>query len=264
MTEHLIIGVASFFVALLTFFSGFGLGTLLMPAFVFILHNVEWAIAATAVVHLANNLFKLVLVGRHANFRIVLRFGIPAVIMSFAGAFLLVYFAGVPPLMEYRLGGNVYSVTALKLVIGLLILFFALFDLIPGFRHLAFDARYLPLGGVLSGFFGGLSGHQGPLRSAFLIRSGLTREGFIGTGVVCAVMVDIARLLVYGFTVFGRHMSASYGNELEGLVLTGIACAFVGSLLGARLVKKVAMRVIHMIVGVLLVLMALALGAGMV
>ena len=29
---------------------------------------------------------------------------------------------------------------------------------------LEFDRRYLPLGGLLSGFFGGLSGHQGALR----------------------------------------------------------------------------------------------------
>jgi acyl-CoA reductase-like NAD-dependent aldehyde dehydrogenase len=42
---------------------------------------------------------------------------------------------------------------------------------------------YLPVGGLLSGFFGGLSGHQGALRSVFLLRAGLTKESFIATGV---------------------------------------------------------------------------------
>ena len=45
-----------------TLFSGFGLGTVLMPAFA-LFFPVPVAIAATAVVHLANNLFKFVLVG---------------------------------------------------------------------------------------------------------------------------------------------------------------------------------------------------------
>ncbi len=46
----------------LTLFSGFGLGTLLLPAFA-LFFPVEIAVAATAIVHLINNLFKLLLVG---------------------------------------------------------------------------------------------------------------------------------------------------------------------------------------------------------
>ncbi len=54
--------ISSFLAALLTLFSGFGLGTLLMPV-VAIFFPVEVAIGITAVVHLANNLFKLALAG---------------------------------------------------------------------------------------------------------------------------------------------------------------------------------------------------------
>ena len=50
----------------LTLFSGFGLSTLLMPAFA-LFFPLEAAIAMTAVVHLANNVFKLALVGRKAD-----------------------------------------------------------------------------------------------------------------------------------------------------------------------------------------------------
>ena len=56
---------------------GFGLGTLLMPAFALFL-PVPVAVAATAVVHLANNLFKLVLVGWKAGWTVVVRFALPA------------------------------------------------------------------------------------------------------------------------------------------------------------------------------------------
>ena len=70
---YLLIAVVSFFVAGLTFFSGFGLGTLLMPLFT-LFFPVHIAVAATAVVHLLNNIFKIVLVGRYAKKRIILLF----------------------------------------------------------------------------------------------------------------------------------------------------------------------------------------------
>jgi uncharacterized membrane protein YfcA len=50
----------------LTLFSGFGLGTLLMPV-VALFFPLDLAIAMTAMVHLANNLFKIGLLGRKAD-----------------------------------------------------------------------------------------------------------------------------------------------------------------------------------------------------
>ncbi len=60
--EYIVICLVALLVSALTLFSGFGLGTVLMPAFA-LFFPVPVAIAATAVVHLANNLFKVVLVG---------------------------------------------------------------------------------------------------------------------------------------------------------------------------------------------------------
>ncbi|HNO61706.1 MAG TPA: hypothetical protein PKH44_13805 [Plasticicumulans sp.] len=69
-----VIAAAAFLASLLTLFSGFGLGTILTPVFglFFPLHV---AVALTGVVHLANNLFKLALLGRQAARHLVLRFG---------------------------------------------------------------------------------------------------------------------------------------------------------------------------------------------
>jgi uncharacterized protein len=79
--EYLVIGLAAIITSGLTLFSGFGLGTLLMPVFA-IFFPVEVAIALTAIVHFLNNVFKLILVGRHTDKDVVLRFGIPAIINS--------------------------------------------------------------------------------------------------------------------------------------------------------------------------------------
>ena len=58
--------LTAFVVAGLTLFSGFGLGAVLMPAFA-VFFPVEVAVAATAVVHLANNIFKLLFQFRHVG-----------------------------------------------------------------------------------------------------------------------------------------------------------------------------------------------------
>jgi len=52
--------ISSFIVACLTFFSGFGLGTLLLPL-LSLFFPVPVAVASTAVVHLLNNVSKSVL-----------------------------------------------------------------------------------------------------------------------------------------------------------------------------------------------------------
>src|SRR3546814_5675506 len=86
--EILILSLAAFLVAVLTFFSGFGLGTILTPVFM-VFFPVDLAIALTGVVHFFNNLFKLALVGRQADRWVTIRFGVPAVIAAFFGAWLM-------------------------------------------------------------------------------------------------------------------------------------------------------------------------------
>jgi uncharacterized membrane protein YfcA len=263
--EYIVVCVVALVVAALTLFSGFGLGTLLMPAFA-LFFPVPVAVAATAVVHLANNIFKVVLVGRNADRKVVLKFALPAALAAIGGALLLEFMSGAAPVAQYALGGSTHEITPVKLVIAVLIVGFAILELTPRFEKLAFNPKYIPLGGALSGFFGGLSGHQGALRTAFLIRSGLPKEAFIGTMVVSAVVVDVTRLAVYGSTFLGGSFSAvsQNGHSAWALIVAGTVAAFVGSFIGARLVKKVTMRAIQVLVGVMLLLLGIALGAGLI
>ena len=261
--EYIVICAVALVVSGLTLFSGFGLGTLLMPAFA-IFFPVSFAVAATAVVHLANNLFKVILVGRHADMRTVLRFTVPAAIFAALGALLLGYLSDMAPLFKYSLGGRVSEITMVKIVMAILIAFFSLWDLAPRFEKLVFDAKYVPFGGALSGFFGGLSGLQGALRSAFLIRCGLSKEAFIATGVVSTVLVDMSRLLVYGTTFVSGDSAVLATQEGVGLIVAGIVAAFAGSFVGARFMKKITMKGVQIIVGIMLLLLAIALGMGLI
>lgn len=75
-------------------------------------------------------------------------------------------------------------------------------ELLPEAAPWRFDARLLPVEGLISGFFGGLSGNQAAFRSMFLLKAGLSKEPFIATGAVLAVIVYLARLPVYGAEFF--------------------------------------------------------------
>jgi len=261
MSEYLIVSFAALMAAGLTLYSGFGLGTLLLPVFA-LFFPAEMAVVATAMVHGANNVFKVLLLGKQADKEVVLKFGLPAIVAAIFGAMTLGLIAQSGSSFGVEINDRVVAeITPVKFLIGLLMIGFALFELVPRFRSLQFERRFLPLGGLLSGFFGGLSGHQGALRSAFLAKSGLSTGQFVGSNAVIGFLVDLTRLSVYAalFTAAGGHL-----NDFGGwsLVFTGAISAFCGVLLGKKFLKKVTMASIQTLVGILLFGVGLALLTG--
>ncbi len=264
IVSSVVIAAVALAISALTFFSGFGLGTLMMPVFA-CFFPVQVAIAATAVVHLANNIFKVILVGKKANFGIVLRFAVPAALCAALGAWLLYKMGTAEPLVQYQIGRRSFEITVVKLVIAVLIAVFGTLELSGKLKELKISGKYIPLGGMLSGFFGGLSGHQGALRSAFLVRTGLEKEPFIGTVAVCAVVVDVTRLVIYGITFFARHFEKLENRDGLQLLIVGSLAAFIGTFIGSRVLKlkKVSMKHIRRFVGIMLILLAIAIGSGL-
>ncbi|MGY6561878.1 MAG: TSUP family transporter [Luteibaculaceae bacterium] len=256
--EVIVICIAAFLVAILTFFSGFGLGTILTPIFM-LYFPVELAVALTGVVHFFNNIFKLFLVGKFADKQVLLLFGLPAVIAALLGSFILIHIAELKPIYQYSAFGKEFEILPVKFIIAVLLIFFAAFDLIPKLKKLQFSKNKLPLGGFLSGFFGGLSGNQGALRSAFLIKAGLSKEAFIGTAVVVSTFVDFTRLGVYA-----SNLSLSDLVDNANLVLAATLSATAGAYIGNKLLRKITIDFIQTLVAILLIGLSIALGLGMV
>jgi len=208
MSEYLIVSFAALMAAGLTLYSGFGLGTLLLPVFA-LFFPAEMAVVATAMVHGANNVFKVLLLGKQADKEVVLKFGLPAIVAAIFGAMTLGLIAQSGSSFGVEINDRVVAeITPVKFLIGLLMIGFALFELVPRFRSLQFERRFLPLGGLLSGFFGGLSGHQGALRSAFLAKSGLSTGQFVGSNAVIG-MASIQTLV--GILLFGVGLALLTG-----------------------------------------------------
>jgi len=261
--EFVLIAVVAMGAALLTFFSGFGLGTILMPVFA-LFFPVEIAIALTAVVHLLNNLFKVSLVWKDISYKTVLLFGIPAMLAAFAGALALSRLSVSSFTLAYKIGQKHMETDVVNLVIAALLILFAVFELNKRLVNLSLPKKYLPLGGVLSGFFGGISGHQGALRSLFLLKAGLTKESFIATGISIAILIDISRITVYGSSFLFSKIESIKDERSLAFVIVACLSAFIGSFFGKRLLKKVTIRNVQIVVSLLLLVFALLLGTGII
>ncbi len=254
--ELFYISVTALLGSALTFFSGFGLGTLLVPVFA-LFFPIDIAIAMTAIVHFLNNLFKLVLVGKAADKSLVLKFGLPSFLASFAGAYLLSVLGRYSTTIDLQLFGNTYSTSALKMIISSIIFLFALLELSSVLSNLQFKNKHFFIGGLISGFFGGLSGNQGALRALFLVKADLSKESFIATGVVIACIVDVARLSIYS-----SNLSMNRSSLPIMQVVMACIFAFAGAYIGNKLIKKVTLKAIQAIVSIALLIFSACLFLG--
>lgn len=233
----------------LTLYSGFGLGTILLPVFA-IFFPAPVAVAATGVVHLLNNLFKGTLLRKLADWQIALGFGIPAVPAAVAGAWLLTRLGETGSVYRWSAFGKEFGPSGAGLAVGALLILFAFLEISHRLVRITPSPRLIPLGGLLTGFFGGLTGQQGALRSMFLLQAKLEPARFVATGVLIAVMVDFSRLATYAAR-FGAAGIEPQGRE-GLLVLVATLSAFAGAFVASRYLDKLTIGAVRGLVAALM------------
>jgi len=228
--------VCAFGAEILGTMAGFGAATVLTPIASFFL-AIKTAVAMVACFHLFGNASRLYFFRRHVRWTIVRQFGLTGVLLSFAGA----HAATVLPAAAVRalLGAFLISYVGLEA------------SQATSLRMPA-TTRTLVLGGVASGFIAGLIGTGGAIRSVCLLAFGLSKESYIGTSAVIALLVDATRLPVY---LVQRFIPPSLGPVILGLTVV----AFCGAWLGQRLVRRVSAKWFKQFVLVMLGLMGIKL-----
>ena len=255
--KELIITSAVFFISLLTLYSGFGLGTMLMPIMA-LFFPVTTAIVLTALIHLLNNFIKISMLWDNIRWNIVFRFGIPAMTAAACGALLLTQLGNITTIYSYTIFGMTAAITPIKFIVGFLLLFFATLESFPNLRKKIFNLT-LPISGLLSGFFGGLSGHQGAFRSAFLINANLNESQFIATGSAISILIDITRLIVYGLNITLLLSSISIQ-----FILLIIAASFAGLFVGKMYLKHITIKIVRIIIAIMLYIFGILLIMGLI
>lgn len=248
----------AFFASLLTFYAGFGLSTILTPALM-LLFPAEIAIMITGLVHISNNLFKFSLTRGSISYHILWRFGFPAFIASFVGSFFLKFLSHLSPLFSWEWQGISRSVYPHKFLLAVSLMLFTLIEWIPTRKKIDFNTRNQVLGGAVTGFFGGLTGMQGALRSAFLARSGIGKETLIGTSIAISTVIDFSRVGVY-LTNFQNHITLELYPPIIGCTLA----AFSGAWIGNKYLDKLTLPTIQTIIGIALITFSFLVGIGII
>jgi uncharacterized membrane protein YfcA len=256
--EYVIIIVVALIGSGLSFFSGFGFGTLLLPVMA-LFFDLQTAVFATAIVHFLNNVFKLTLVGKYAHWKTVIQFGIPSAVGAFLGAEALNYLAHLQHPLHVEFWVIETDTTFLGVVMGLVLILLAAMEYSNALVRVNKAPRILWLGGIFSGFFGGLSGQQGAIRSAFLMNHFEDKQVFIGTRAALAFIVDAVRIFTY---------AASFQLFLQHEIYLPMALALIGgmsgALIGNKFLKKTSIEWIRKTVMVFLFVMGTLMIAGLV
>jgi uncharacterized membrane protein YfcA len=216
--------------------TGFGIGSFLTPLLALRL-GTQLAVAAVGVPHAAGTALRCVRLRHAIDWPVLLRFGIPSAAGGLAGALWQ---------------GELSNLILIRVLGGLLVL-----AGVSGLADLTVRVRlrgpWAMLGGLLSGFFGGLVGNQGGIRSAALLGVSLPPERFVATATASALVVDAVRLPVY--------LYHSGGELLRHVPLLGLAIAGVlaGTLYGERVLRRLPEDQFRRIVCAFLVLLGLSL-----
>ena len=256
LLPYFILALVAIFASFATFFSGFGLGTLLLPVFA-LFFDIEVAILATALVHFSAGIFKFLLTMKSINFSILLRFGITAVLGAYFGSFLVSHLGQDLIMYQYGFLEFHFKVELINFIIGFLMILFAFIELLPRLKTKTFHKKYLLLGGFISGFFGGFSGHQGALRSAFLSKTEIKNHVFIATSVSIALLIDLVRINSY-------FQNPNLEKLPEMMIGVGVFFALTGTFFGKRYFDKKQNVNIRLIVSVFLFLIGAAMILGFI
>lgn len=256
--EILVIPIVVLVGSILTFFSGFGLGTLLLPAFC-AFFPVDIAVFATAVVHFFNSLFKVIFIYKEINYKLLVRFAPSAILFAFFGSGLLTILDSLNTEIDYSFSIFQNTITPLKTIIGLIMIGFAFIEFYYKKQSFETTPTRLFIGGALSGFFGGLSGHQGAFRSMFLAKANVSKEEFVATSSAIGFLIDISRITTYlmTFTLFKSTEIISYP-----VLIISVAVAFTGSYLGSKLLAKTTIGSIQKMVAIFLLVFGILICLG--
>jgi uncharacterized membrane protein YfcA len=217
--------------------SGFGIGSLLTPLLA-ARYGAKLAVAIVSVPHLSATAVRFFGLRQHLDRKIFLNFGL----LSAAGGLL-------GALLNARANSP-----ALAIVFGCLLLFAGISGLTGLTERMNFGRRMAWLAGALSGFFGGLVGNQGGIRSAALRGFDIRKEALVATATAVALVVDGARMPVY-LAIESRGVL----NAWPILIVT-ILGVLLGTFWGVRLLRQIPERMFRK----LLDLLILALGIYMV
>jgi uncharacterized protein len=212
--------------------AGFGIGSLLTPA-IAVTTGTKLAVAAVSIPHAIGTSIRFWRFRREVDWTIVRSFGLTSAAGGMTGALL-----------------NTWATSRLlEIVFGSLLVLAGAAQVTGYTKRWRLRGTLAWLGGALSGFFGGMVGNQGGIRTAAMLGFEVNKRQFVATTTAVALLIDMARVPIY-LTVDANALAGIYSTI--GVAALGV---IVGTLFGERLLARVPEQRFRMIVGILLLLL---------
>ncbi len=215
--------------------AGFGIGSLLTPAMA-AMAGTKIAVAAVSIPHAIGTSVRFWRFRREVDWSIVRSFGFTSAAGGVTGALL-----------------NTWATSrTLELVFGALLILAGTSQLTGFANRWRLRGALAWLGGAVSGFFGGLVGNQGGIRTAAMLGFEVDKRQFVATTTAVALLIDAARVPVFLVLQTGAIVAL-----LPTIAIATIGVV-IGTLYGERLLMRVSEARFRTVVGTLLVLLGVS------
>jgi len=223
----------AFFSEVIGTIAGFGSSVFFVPlaGLFFGFHDV---LALTSILHVFSNAAKLVLFGRHVQWKLLLLLGIPSVCFVILGAYLSTR-------LEFKLT---------ELILGMFLIAFSFFLFFKPAAKLSQNSFNAIAAGGIAGFLAGLIGTGGAIRGLALAAFDLEKGNFVATSAAIDSGVDFSRMIIY---LRSGYLTRDFYWYVPGLLFV----AFAGSYAGKLALNKIEQKSFRKIVLLLIFLIGL-------
>jgi uncharacterized membrane protein YfcA len=194
-------------------------------------HEASIAVAAVSIPHFIATAYRLWIVQRHIDWKLLKSFGLTSAIGGLAGAAV----------------GLTFESRLLELVLAILLLFVGFGGLMGWTNKMKFEGLWAWIAGAISGFLGGLVGNQGGLRAGAMTGVGVSRDTFVATATATGLLVDFARMPVY-LAAYGRQLLSIW----SAIAIMSVA-VIAGTWVGMKVLRLIPEARFLMVVQMLLI-----------
>jgi uncharacterized protein len=233
--EFLIL-IVGFFAGVTASVAGFGIGSFLIPL-VSVQTGTKVAIALVSLPHFLGTSLRFWLLKSKVNRKILVRFGLLSAAGGLFGA--LVHTLFVSDLLQE--------------IFGIMLLLAGILGVLQVSERLRFGKISASIVGLASGFFGGLVGEQGGIRSVALLNFNVEKEAFIATATATGLIVDAVRMPVYFLT------QSSQVSQFLLIIILSSASVITGTLAGNLILRRIPEKSFKRIVSILILLLGIFL-----
>ncbi len=234
MFFQILLAIVSILAGGIASIAGFGIGSFITPLLA-VKTGIGIAVAGISIAHFCGTALRFFSLRKYINKKILLSFGLASAAGGLAGALL---------------HSILYNIV-LVIIFGCLLIFAGITELSGLSEKMRFSGVTSWLAGGMSGFFGGLVGNQGGIRSAALFGFELKRKEFVATATGIALMVDVARIPVY---------LATQGNEILSiwkLILIASIAVLIGTIAGTWILRKIPEKIFKKTVAAIIIVVGI-------